>query len=35
MTLPTALGVTLCAASSVGLEATLWAMRRSIGAGSL
>jgi hypothetical protein len=30
MTLPTALGVTLCAASSVGLEATLWAMRRSM-----
>ena len=30
MTLPTAPGVTLCAASSVGLEATVWAMRRSM-----
>jgi hypothetical protein len=29
MSLPTARGVTLCAVSSVGLEATVWAMRRS------
>lgn len=30
MSLPTARGVTLCAVSSVGLEATAWAMRRSL-----
>lgn len=30
MSLPTAQGVTLCAVSSVGLEATAWAMRRSL-----